>query len=327
MFKKNKFIVQPHSITIYPNNRGLGVGMFFAVFYILLFIVLNYVFNNQVERLLGNTLNYIYPIMAITPLIAWFVAKSAITFDEEQKAVFKTTPLTKQKVYTFQDLAGIAPITSNLHGYYYSLTSKNNVYGNGIRISAAYQGKDKSAEEFEQQILPALQQMLTDASSFVTKSISTVTDFKYYTNDGMVYMLKIGHKLLIWSIFIFCAAMYFHIKFPPDFSADWDWKEYTIRIGGFLAPVLMAFFYTKRTVFDTRLKTINTFYLFNSFKHQYAFEDFVRFQITRETYNFIYTGTDIDIALTNDHILGLKSFYKSKNVQRLIAETEFILKS
>ena len=328
MFKKNKFTINQDGLTIYPYYDKLILLTVFAIFYILLLVFIFFLVQNPYNALADNFYLVLYasPIIFFL-IVGYFASQISIVFDENEKAVYKKIFFIKKRLYDFEELHDIVLVNSNM-GVYYKITSTRDKYGKGIRLSPSYGSiNSKDILEFQERVLIRLQQMLSAQTSPQVKNPAVISNtFNYYSIENSVYRLKTSKKLMFWAVIVLVGAIYFNVKSPFDVNTHPPVGEYLVRAFGFLFPPIAAFIATRKLVFDANTQTIRIVYAFNGFKEEFAFSDFLRFQITHSRYNGIYSDTTVSLVFNSGKMLELKSFYKTKKIQDFVDETEVILK-
>ncbi|MGB4773591.1 MAG: hypothetical protein WBP45_00325 [Daejeonella sp.] len=325
MFKRNKFIINQNTITVYPYYERLPIIVGFTA---LCIIPLSFALFFAQKPYDSTSNRYLYSSVIFFVFIIGLFLTQSIIFDENKKAVFRRIFMMKKRIYNFDEVYGVVPVTLNKQGgIYYKITSKKDKYGKGIRISPGYRSANhKYAIEFQEKVLTRVQQMLNSSILPAITNLAGIYDFKYYSIENSVYRLKMRKTGLLWAVIVLAVAIYFNVKFPPDFSVRWPIGQYIIWGFGFLFPPIAAFVSTHKLVFDCNTQTIRSVYAFNSFKKEFPFADFVRFQIVRSSTNGIYSDTRIWLVFTSGKMFALKSFYRTRKIEGFINETEAILK-
>ncbi len=327
MSKKNKFTINQNVLTIYPYRASLMTLMIIGILYMALSAFILFV-GQTYARLNAFFLVFLGSPAILFLVFAWVISNIRIVFDGNKKAVFKKIVEIQTKSYNFDELHGIVPVTSNMQGMYYKITSAKDRYGKGMRISRAYRSiNHKDALEFDEQILTRIQEILQANTLPLVANVVSIQDFNYYRVENSVYSLKTSKQLWFWAAIVLTGAIYFNIKFPFDFNTHPPVGEYLARGFSFIFPPIAAFMATRQIIFDCNTQTIRNVYAFNSFKQEFTFDDFSRFQITRSSYNGIYDGTKVSLVFINGKMLELRSFYRTRKIQDFVDETEAILKA
>ncbi len=336
MFKKNKFSISKNTVTVYPFYERLLLLMFMSIFFIALAAFILFL-----GKTYANFSTAFFVVLLGIPtilffIIGWILSHISVVFDVNKKIIFKKIGMIQMQSYGFEELHEIVPVTSNMQGIYYKITLAKDKYGKGIRLSSAYRSiDDKNATEFQGKVLPKIQQMLNSKVALVPLPIvplpiktseTHIHDFNYYNLENSVYHLKKSKKLWFLGIIVLVAAIYFNSKFSLNFSEHLPIGEYLAYAFGFLFPPIAAFMATHKLLFNCNTKMIISVYAFNSLKQEFTFADFLRFQITRNRYNGIYSDTTVSLVFNNGKILLLKAFHKTNKIQDFINETDTILK-
>jgi hypothetical protein len=327
MFKKNKFTIDQNTLTIYPYSDRFAILIVFAIFYVLLSVLILFLIQNYAKF---NTFWLVvsgFPTIFIL-ILGVIISNLCIVFDGNKKTVLKKILGIQTQSYTFDELHEIVPVISNMQGMYYKITSIKDKYGKGMRISRAYRSVNhKDAVEFQEQVLTKIQEMLSASTPSSVTNPASIYNFNYYSIEDFVYRLKTSKQLLFWAIIVLAGTIYFNIKSPFDFNTNPPVGEYLARAFGFLFPPIASFMATRKIEFDPNTQIIRNIYAFNTFKQEFAFADFLRFQITRSRYNGIYSDTKVSLVFNSGKMLELKSFYRTKKIQDFVDETDAILKA
>ena len=328
---QTRWNIESERVTLYPyriyNVLSIGFAVIFTAFIIFFCKTLYPDPSQSVSLMITMFLG-----LTIIVGILWGVSRTSVVFDSSarvmRKKLFGWLNIRSEK---FDDLDNIGVVRNTMGGYNYRAFPKRNKYGKGVVVSANYtKNDDVNAIALTQEAFPVIMQFLSTGYIEPTYADTAITDYKFYDTHPPYYAIKrkwIG-GLLIGLCLIALALNEF---INQAMTHDSDLFHKVLVIGGFLlggaAFVFSAF---TKIVFDTANKTVSRINPLGVGNQTFAFADFINFQITRRTYNFVYSGTDINMYFqvpgsNKQKALVIKSFSSTKKIDQFLQETRHIM--
>lgn len=330
-FAQTRWDIESQRITLYPyrifNALSIGFAVIFTGFIIFFCMMLYPDPSQSVSLMLPMFLG-----LAVIVAMLWGVGRTSVVFDNDSQVMHKKLfGLLSIRSEKFDDLDNIGVVRNTMGGYNYRAFPKRNKYGKGVVVSANYaKNDDANAIALTEEAFPVIMQFLSAGYTEQSYAETVITDYKFYDTHPPYYAIKrkwIG-SLIIGLCLIALALNEFVNK---TITYDSDTFHKVLVIGGCLLGGL-AFVFSSFTkiVFDVANKTVNRINPLGIGNQTFAFVDFINFQITRRTYNFIYSGTDINMYFqvpgsNKQKALVIKSFSSTKKIDQFLQETRHIM--
>jgi len=310
---KLKYRISDDEIVVYSSRVLTMLGVALSIIYVLSIAA---VFAMILS--LGGDLkmsNVLFCLILFAPLLLMFLfGNRQVIFNRLDKTVYKSYGFGRKGVAHFSDIQNIefrAGTTAS-----YRIYLKSDPYGKGINLLSPA----KAVEEFDEKIMPALEEMTHFSNSAPAELLIDINNLKYYTRKGDVFTL-IRRYEIGFNIFLFCltsALLFWGIK-----SAE------NSIIFCSLAPLLIAIgLLTHIRKFDTKSRVFTHSIMF-VWQKSYRFEQFIRFLVVRNTMNGMYNGTDVKLVFLNDkgkeETVKLIDIQKTKKIELFIQETKKIM--
>ncbi|WPV02609.1 hypothetical protein SNE26_12545 [Mucilaginibacter sp. cycad4] len=329
-FAQTRWDIESQRVTLYPyrifNVLSVGFAVIFTAFIIFFCITLYPDPSQSVSLMIPMFLG-----LAIIVGILRGVGRTSVVFDSSsqvmRKRLFGLLSIRSEK---FDDLDNIGVVRNTMGGYNYRAFPKRNKYGKGVVVSANYiKNDDANAIALTQEVFPVIMQFLSAGYIEPTYADTAITD-KFYDSHPPYYAIKrkwIG-GLLIGLCLIALALNEF---INQSMTHDSDLFHKVLVMGGcLLGGAAFVFAAFTKIVFDTANKTVSRINPLGIGNQTFAFADFINFQITRRTYNFVYSGTDINMYFQvagsgKQKAFVIKSFSGTKKIDRFLQETRHIM--
>ncbi|RBQ03491.1 hypothetical protein [Pedobacter miscanthi] len=322
---KTKWLIEPDTLTIYPKRNLRIVGL---IFFVLIAAFIFYLSATLQGYSAGFTFGY-YGFLLVIPLLLIFTAETKVIFDGNSRTLYKKIGFLPAGSIPFDDIAAVQAYEVLGSGFNYRLFRKSNRHGKGIIVSNGYsKAGNPNLIQFQQEVLPKIDELVFANAPVIPKQ--TIYDFKFFKEEGNVYLLrdnKLG-SLIFGLIFIGATVA---ILLNPGFMANE--KAFQKIFLTFLPAAIglaLLFAATSNVRFDKGQKKIIRSTFGGRVVKEYPFDDLVRFQIIRKTTNFIYSGTEVRAeilvpAKNKTTTLILKSFTGTKKIERFLDEANTIL--
>lgn len=322
-----KIITRPNSVLALWAN-------IFVIFIILFVILLTALVGTNVWTVLIPT---IILIIAVIASLNSFSKK--VIFDRNANKV-SVKSLLLNKDYEPSDIHSVSKVNSTGAKDYYILTTKSDPFGQGIKLTNKVAFGNEELEDFEKNILPGIRTFIEQPQNIVSESRFAApdstqfsmykrTDSGYYFYDANTLLIVIGIALFGWSLW---AIYNFDFNNLNVFLQN---PKYPTPLFKFISPLLLplslAIF--GRGVLRIRLApnsgALTREYFFGAFKKNYKLKIPVECFIQSNRQNGRHTETDVRISVENnkENSIILRHFYKTKDVEKFIAETKKIFNS
>lgn len=324
---KTRWKVESDRIRVYPYGLSYILATVLAVIFAAGYIAYVVYLHNSVESSM--------PLLAILLLIILLFYGWAGTFIEFNinDAVMrkKLMGLLATTTIPFSRIYGISPVSNTLGSYTYRVFKKDNRYGKGILISAAYgKNNDPNAIAFVNEVVNPIHHLLEAHDLPGDFKPITIDRYEFFEVQGGTFIIK---KNRIGSVIfgLILLAIGIHELTP------YAWLGHEINIGricfllftliGGAAIILAGFTDIK---LERLSKTITRTSPIGLGNKSYSFDEFNGIQTVRKSTNFIYTGTDVRVyflkpGAAKEDVLVMQSFFSTKKVERFIAEVNSIM--
>ncbi|MBW8682884.1 hypothetical protein [Chitinophaga rhizophila] len=325
---KTRWKIESDRIVIQPNRLMFILGAVFAVLLVGLIIA----FRISGQRYAVNDV-YIAGFLVFAVGIFILSGFTYIVFDRAnnrmKKMLFGVVPV---KSIPFDKLQGVNIVTQGAGSYSFRIFTKASKYGRGTIISSGYsKDTDANAIAFNNEVIPLIHQYLDAADPLPEEKEVMITDYEYFTSDGGIYTLK-ANNIFLAVMGISLLALGIHECTPAAWMTSMSTVGRVSITGACLlfGLIFIAAAFTKIT-FNTGTRMIERKSPIKLGNHQFPFEHFVSFQTVRNTYNGIYSGTQVLMFFykpgdKREKTLQLHSFRNTRKIERLLTEVKSIMK-
>ena len=316
---KTRWAIEPDRVTVYPYGLSFILAAVLAVLYAGLFFVFISYAN------MGFTVTI--PVVAFFVfilLLFWLQGYTHVTFDNRtqqmRKYLFGFIPV---KTIPLAKLHAINPVSNLAGSYNYRAFSTDNKYGKGTIVSCRYtKADDPNAIAFVELAIPAIYAFLPEEEDGISETSALITDYRYFSGANGIYTMKnkkigaliLGGFLIFWAVWIvFTGAM-----------SDTGARYLVILILLGMGLVFVNAAYTK-VIIDTNNQTLQRTGPTGWGNKVYNLHDFTGFQTIRQTMNFIYSGTEVQMYFAareanKEDVIMLQNFRSSGQIERFLQE-------
>lgn len=139
-------------------------------------------------------------------------------------------------------------------------------------------------------------------------------NYKFFKkNENKYIFFSLKNKISsIFCIILIIIAIILNLKYRNLGESD-----IVFRLMSFFVPLLWLYQSNTKIEIDRRNKTLSKHIFYGLIKKSYPLDKFVNFQVIRNTTNFIYDGTDLEMRFeTNGKVNDVK-IYKMRNTVKL----------
>ncbi len=334
---KNKFEMEHDRIAIYPDLQVKVVFYVISVFMAAMLAGCIYVgikFNTLQDSLPIIIINAL--VMLLLIIFGGFLSSKKIVFDKAAQEVYSILGPFKKHLIHFSEIHDINKNNSLFTGIYYRIQPKNDLVGNGIKISAPYTDTITQQERaFTTDVLPRLKEMVFSATTSVDNItvknhpplFTSFVHFKTTDNNTYEYRPVTDNIYLLVYSAAMIALVYCCMRYIPDDIAKGkpSWGAYAgllFLIGGCIFGIYRN---TQKTILDKTAKTVTQSNFFGVIRYTYPFQDFEKYKSVKHYINGIYTGTDLEISFRNNKYVKVENKYNTQKIHQLIDELDAII--
>ncbi len=258
-----------------------------------------------------------------------------IVFDPEQKNITIYTVGIPWRHISFDDVAFVQEVTqANFFGgaISFRLKLKKDPYGKGILLSLPYKTTSKAYATIKEEVLPSILSMLHQDSEQPVQTTTVPTadaaNMQFYSTSGFEYTIYMRSNLsrvlnaLLAAVFV--SAGFTFLMGTNTSSSDYLYMMAMWGIG--LVWFTRVF---EKTVFDLSTRMVTVHEIFGLRKRTFPCDNFINFNILRQTHNGIYTGTSLQLQMRNAKgsvsTTGLRRFHKLDKLDQCMEETRYLL--
>lgn len=324
---KTRWTTDENSVKIYP----------YRIFYILsgvlalAFAALIGIYMYYEHKTIFQSLPVIILALLAVALF-WSNGHTCIHFDNAKGSVRKMLlgfiPVSR---IDFVNLLNIDVVSNMAGGYHYRLFVKKAQFGKGIIVSSRYaRNDDPNAVMLATTIIPIVHGFFEAYDIPAAKPAAAFAHYKYFSVQQGNYTVK-KRKAVMLIIGFAMLTFGIHELTPNPWIDD---ASLLIKIcmllffnvGG-LMMIISAF--TTITIMPAT-QTIRRKNPLGLGNRAWLFEDVIGIQTVRNSVNFIYSGTDIQMYFHvwntgKREVLIINSLRKSANIERFVQETNQIL--
>jgi len=258
---------------------------------------------------------YICLLLFAPFLIMFLVGNRQVIFSRQDERIYRSYGVGRKELARFSEIRNIELAGGSPS---YRMYLKSDPYGKGINLLTP--ATPKAIQEFDQNLMPALQKMLHISDAEVVQLPVDLANLKYYTRKGNTFTL-LRHFEIGWNIFLLCLAILFLYLGVTTKNA--------VLIYCIIPMTLIAMgLLTHTRKFDTATKVFTHSIAF-FYKKAYRFDQFIRFLAVRTSVNGMYSGTDIKLVFQNDkgkeETVKLLNMRKTKKIEQFMQETKEIM--
>jgi len=316
---KTRWKIEQDRVLIYPH----GLFHILAAVLALLFSGLILVYVSYQNTTMLDSLPLVF-LMFFIVLLFWAFAGTYIEFDNRKgrmrKVLMGVLPTAN---IAFKELQGINVVSHLAGGYNYRLYRKNARYGKGIIVSSGYsKNDDPNAIAFVEQAVPVIHGFMDQHDSAASDVVEPITNYRFFKEENGVFAIKtkkIG--AIIFALFFIGLGIWL----------------LTIPVNGVMGTVIMILFMFllgfiflnaafTNTVVNPIEQTIKRTGLLPFFNKTHHFEHFVGIQTVRQSINFVYSGTIINMHFVVPGKAGKQAVFsaathrRSSSIERFIQE-------
>lgn len=321
---KTRWSLEPQRVVIYPYGVFYIFTLVFALFATGLFLV----YVTYQNTTFAESLPFVLFLLLIVAIF-WGHAGTYVEFDHSKGHMRKmflgfipatTTPLSK--------LQGINVVSNMAGSYNYRLFRKDSRYGKGLVVSCGYtKSNDPNALAFVEEAVPLIHQFLDQYDTPADYVKVPLTSYRFFTQEGPVFTVKNAKAgAIVIGLFFIAIGI----------------SMLALQTNGLLAKVVIIaimlgigfiFFnaaYTE-TTFNTDTQLLERRGWIKAFNKRYHFGAFAGLQTVRQSFNFVYTGTSINMYFLvpgkadRQDVFAIASFRKSAQVERFVDELHQIM--
>ncbi|EDM34955.1 hypothetical protein PBAL39_00445 [Pedobacter sp. BAL39] len=316
---KTQWKIEQDRVLIYPH----GLFHILAAVLAMLFSGLILVYVSYQNTTMLDSLPLVF-LMFFVVLLFWAFAGTYIEFDNRKgrmrKVVMGVLPTSN---IAFKELQGINVVSHLAGGYNYRLFRKDARYGKGIVVSSGYsKNDDPNAIAFVEEAVPVIHGYMDQHDSAATYVVEPITSYRFFKEENGVFAVKtkkIG--AIIFALFFIGLGVWL----------------LTIPVNGVMGTVIMILFMFllgaiflnaafTRTMVNPTDQTIKRTGLLPFFNKMYHFENFVGIQTVRQSINFVYSGTIINMHFEipgktgKQGVFSIATRRRSSSIERFIQE-------
>ena len=310
---KLKYSISDDEVVIYSSRVLTMFGVAFGIIYvasIAAILLMSWSIGGDLK--IENILLCL--ILFVPFLLIFLFGNRQVIFSRRDEMVYKSYGFGRKELVCFSDVQNVQYVPGSTPSYRIYL--KTDPYGKGINVLSPA----KAVEEFDANIMPALEKMLHLSASAPAELPINLDNLQYYTRKGDIFTL-IRRNEIGTNIFLFCLVavfLYFGIR-----------SGNSMLIFCVTPPLLIAVgLLTHTRKFDTQSR-IFTHSIAFVWKKTYRFEQFDRFLVVRNTTNGMYDGTDVKLVFRNDKgnedPVKLLNIRKTKKIEQFMQETKKII--
>lgn len=316
---KTRWSLEPQRVVIYP----YGVFYLFTIVFALFATALLLLYVTYQNTTFTESLPFVLFLLLIVAMF-WGHAGTFVEFDHNKGHMRKmllgfipttTTPLSK--------LQGINAVSNLAGSYNYRLFRKDSRYGKGLVVSCGYtQSNDPNALAFVEEAVPVIHQFLDQYDTPADYVKVPLTSYQFFTKEGPVFTIKNAKTgaIIIGLIFIAIGISLLGLETNGLLA-----KVVIIAIMLGLGFIFFNAAYTQ-TTFNTDTQLIERTGWIKALNKKYHFGAFAGLQTVRQSINFVYTGTSINMHFhvpgkaDRQDVLAVASLRKSAQVERFVDE-------
>ncbi|UOE46685.1 hypothetical protein MTO98_19970 [Mucilaginibacter sp. SMC90] len=330
-FAQTRWDIESRRVTLYPYRIFNVLSIGFAVVFAAFIVFFNVTLFPDPSQALSTSIPMFLGLAVIVGML-WGIGRTSVVFDNDSQVMRKKLfGLLSIRSERFDDIDNIGVVRNTMGGYNYRAFPKRNKYGKGVVVSANYaKNDDANAIALTQEAFPVIMQFLSTGYTEPAYADTVITDYQFYDTHPPYFAIKrkwVG-GLLIGLCLI---ALALNEIINKTITHDSDMIHKVLVIGGcLLGGTAFVFSTFSKIVFDTANKTVNRYNPLGIGNQTFAFADFINFQITRRSYNFIYSGTDINMYFqvpgsNKQKALVIKSFSSTKKIDQFLRETRHVM--
>jgi hypothetical protein len=258
-----------------------------------------------------------------------------IVLDPEQKMITLYAAGIPWRRIPFDDVAFVQEVTQTSYfggSVGLRLKLKKDPYGKGVLLSLPYKTTSKAYATIKQEVLPEVLSMLQQESEQPVQTATMPTadagSLQFYSTNGFEYTIYMRSNLsrvlnaLLAAVFIFAGCTF--LMAPSTSPSDYAYMAFIWFIG--------IVWFTRvfdKTVFDLSTRMVTVHQVFGLRKRSFPCDNFINFNILRQTHNGIYTGTTLQLQMRNAKgtvtTTGLRRFQKLGKLELCMEETRYLL--
>lgn len=228
----------------------------------------------------------------------------------------------------FKSIQGINVVSNMAGGYNYRVFRKDAKYGKGLVVSSGYgKNDDPNAIAFVEQAVPVIHGYLDLHDSPADFVVEPITSFKFFNYDQGAYTVKTRKAWGILFGLFFIGLGVWLLTIPAKSVGG------TLLMSGFMFVLGLIFINAAftNTIINMETKTVERKGVLGFLNKTYHLNNFAGIQTVRQSVNFIYTGTQINMHFTipgNDKkmdVLTVGTQKRNKHIERFVREVYEII--